>query len=174
MSQTPKERAREQLAFYEREAEKLRFFIELYDLLEGTPPEPDMATVGGSVPMQAVMKPESAQEAPFATSDEIVEAVREILKGETEPMHISYLYKLVTAKGLRISGQNPKGNLSAKLAPYKNVVKYVRNGLTGKAGWLLVEPSPKVEAPNGTRPNGASNHGEGGTSPNSNPAQRGA
>lgn len=156
MSETPKDMALQRLAELDAEARNLREFVALYERLEiealvmrGPPPAPPPGE--------------------FATKGEIAAAVRDILRGETQPMHISFLYKQVTARGLRISGKNPKGNLSAKLAPFRDIV-YVKD-----KGWLLRSCLPqKDEAPNSPKLNGASVTGEVGASPDSNPATSGA
>ena len=125
MAQSPRERAVARLEEISEEARKLRLFIEIYDQLD----------IGNDSPAAQVYRAAAAasirEDERFATKEEIYQAVQEILHGETEPMHIGHLYKLVTSRGLRISGQNPKGNLSAKLAPCKDVV-YVKD-----QGWIL-------------------------------------
>lgn len=41
-------------------------------------------------------------------------------------MHINALYNALVSRGVRISGKNPKANLSAKLSPPSDIV-FVRN-----------------------------------------------
>lgn len=78
-------------------------------------------------------KPEIA----FSTAQEIATAVRQVLTVNPGPMHISKLYEALLTMGLRISGQNPKANLSAKLSPYDDII-YIKD-----QGWKLTEFRPK-------------------------------
>lgn len=128
---SPKERALARLAEIEKleaelgeEKRELLLFIKMYDRFEAPFTGADVL---------AANRDDDVDERPFATKEEIAQTVREILRGETEPMHIGFLYKKVTERGLRITGQSPKGNLSAKLAPFDDII-YVRD-----KGWILKE-----------------------------------
>lgn len=66
-----------------------------------------------------------------SSADEIASCVRGILTAAGEPLDISQLYDEVLKAGLTIGGRNPKGNLSAKLAPYDDIMF-----IKGK-GWKL-------------------------------------
>lgn len=114
----------------EREAAELRQFIRTYERLSGTSVAlPTVNVADGSEP---------ATDSEFSTKEEIIEAARTVLtECAPSPMHISDLYDRVVDMGIRVPGQNPKGNLSAKLAPPKDLV-YVRN-----EGWYY---RPRNEA----------------------------
>jgi hypothetical protein len=72
-----------------------------------------------------------------SSSDEVADQVRTILHRTQEPLSISKLYDEVIAAGLVIGGKNPKSNLSAKLAPYDDII-YIKD-----KGWKLSTFSPK-------------------------------
>lgn len=127
MADTVVDKARLRLEAIEREANELRQFIRMYERLAGdtdaTGPRPADISVDTSA-----SQPEIDQE--FSTKEEIVDAARAVLKEVAPaPMHISELFDRVLAMDIRIPGKNPKGNLSAKLAPPDDLV-YVR-----KEGW---------------------------------------
>jgi len=169
MKQNPRDRAIAEMAELREKLGKLEAFVEVYDELQA---EDEDETVHLDVPLVAESKQLGqcvtlSAETPFASKEQIWDAVRDILRDETEPMHISYLYKLVTARGLRITGQNPKGNLSAKLAPLDDVI-YVKD-----RGWVL-RANMNRALMNGS-PNGNGSDRESLPSPEtSNPAYRGA
>lgn len=158
MTQTPKDRAIARLAEIQKEAAELDRFIRMYDIFDNK----EDVTGSSLPPAPPVQLPVGVpSDDGFATKEEIAEAVRDILRGETVPMHINFLYKLVTERGLRISGQNPKGNLSAKLAPFDDII-YVKE--KHQSGWILKQnnPAKRDEAPNSDELNDASNRGNGG------------
>ena len=145
MTRSKRDAAVDRLAQLEAEARRLRVFIEMYDAL------PDDDVESADRPSErAENKPPSQQtESEFSSNEEIIAAVRNILDGETQPMHINFLYKLVTQRGIRVSGRNPKGNLSAKLAPYKDIV-YIRD-----RGWIIKGPEQNNGTPLSEKLNGA-------------------
>lgn len=164
MTQSPKDRAVERLVEIEAQAKQLRQFIKLYDELAGSNVD---VSVDMHIDMHVNSSPSTSPS--FATKEEIWDAVRDILRDETEPMHISYLFKLVTTRGLRIGGQKPKSNLSAKLAPLNDVI-YLKD-----KGWILRQNMNRfVNALSGST-NGNGSDRESLPSPEtSNPAHRGA
>lgn len=130
MSDHVLEKAKLRLDALEQEAAELRTFIRMYTKLAGNSGGSD------SEPRKRAASPDSnghAQSASerYSTRDEIVSAAREVLRAHApEALHINKLYDALVAKGIRISGRNPKGNLSAKLAPPADLV-YVRD-----RGWV--------------------------------------
>lgn len=152
MTRTPKDRALAQLAELEAKAEELRQFIDLYDELDSNEAPQLIVCLQGDADSididescyrrthravrnrRVVRNADSGQfvfKNDYSTKEEIAESVRDILHDETEPMHINQLFRLVIERGIRINGQNPKGNLSAKMAPLRDII-YVKD-----KGWIL-------------------------------------
>ncbi len=106
---------------------ELRAFIRTYEKLSGE-------SVTDVVYAPAVATPVVKQKfygggsvEQFSSRDEIVEAARAVLKNAyPRPMVIGDLYDEVVRMGIRISGNNPKGNFSAKLSPPKDL-EFVRD-----------------------------------------------
>ncbi len=151
------DKARLRLEELEREAAEIRTFIRMYSKFSGP-----TATVGpkpsgheqGNGSVLNVARPSGD----FNTRDEIVNAAREVLKAHApEAIHISQLYETLVASGIRINGRNPKGNLSAKLAPPPDLV-YVKD-----RGWIYRPEKDEALAEQSARASSVT--GEAGTSP---------
>lgn len=138
--------AKLRLEAIESEANELRSFIRMYVKLDNakTMPAP-MKYAGGGMPAPAKWKrvgthPDATSGTDVSPKEEIIDVVRHILKQvHPRPLLIGDLFEAVLSRGVNIGGQNPKGNLSAKLAPVEDIV-YIKD-----EGWYY---RPKVkEAP---------------------------
>lgn len=127
MNESVLDKAKLRLQAIEQEAEDLRAFVRMYAKLAGhadhaeAPREnPTKTSVfGGSSLLGASRE--------FSSRDEIVGAAREVLKQvHPRPLMIGDLFDALQDRGIKISGNNPKGNLSAKLSQPNDIV-YVRD-----------------------------------------------
>lgn len=131
------QRAKERLRAIEAESIELRSFLRTYEKLAA-----EISPMGAGVArgIMQVAKPVSSATTRFygggdgefvSSKDEIIQAARRILRGAyPEPVAIGELYEKITKSGLVIGGKNPKGNLSAKLAPPDDIF-YVKD-----EGWF--------------------------------------
>jgi hypothetical protein len=130
MEDTVLHKAKSRLDALEREAADLRMFIEMYVKL--SEPNSDMSCLrkideNHSVVRHAYYIDSFAIENAYSSRDQIVSAAREVLKhAYPKPLSIAELFRVLSESGIKISGQNPKGNLSAKLAAPDDIV-YVRD-----------------------------------------------
>lgn len=62
-----------------------------------------------------------------------IDAAKEILRGETEPMKTAALYRRVAAEGIELGGKDPASNFSALLYHHKEFRSH------GRAGWTLAK-----------------------------------
>ncbi|MGD1926528.1 MAG: hypothetical protein ACFB03_20450 [Paracoccaceae bacterium] len=123
----------------EKEASEIRTFIRMYTRFS----DQGLATMERPLETKSAkptettksLRPQFASQTEphrFSTRDEIVEAARKVLReAHPEPVLIGDLYETLLRRGVRISGKNPKGNLSAKLAPPDDIV-FVRD-----KGWYF-------------------------------------
>lgn len=125
MEESVLDKAKLRLQAIEREADDLRLFIRMFAKLSEPPQQDRPALEVKRRPIEDVPAPVSARD--FSSRDEIVGASREILRQvHPRPLAISDLFKALIDRGIRISGNNPKGNLSAKLSQPADIV-YVRD-----------------------------------------------
>lgn len=148
------EKAKKRLAEMEAEISELNSFLRTYAKLEGsntpsdvspprippaaqTPKVPTLPVIpnAGVVNGERIVGKFIPKAEILSSKDEIVEAARSVLKANyPNSMHITDLYNEVVNLGIKIGGQNPKGNFSAKLAPPDDL-KYIKD-----RGWIY-EPS---------------------------------
>lgn len=126
MSDIVLDKAKLRLEALEKEADELRRFIRMYVKLSGSSFEARLATPA-IAPGNATFYGGGPEASDFSSRDEIVSAAREVLKTiSPRPMQIGDLFDALIDRGIKISGKNPKGNLSAKLAPPDDIV-YVKD-----------------------------------------------
>lgn len=146
MEESVLHKARSRLEALEREAADLRMFIDMYVKLSSLRSGActSMKIIGSqSCFLVEPLFKDCLIEAEYSSKDQIVSAAREALKrAYPNPLSIAELFRVLSEGGIKISGQNPKGNLSAKLAAPDDIV-YVRD-----EGWYY---RPKrEEAPDHT------------------------
>lgn len=123
-------KAKLRLQALEREAADLRMFIDMYVRLSKPSSDiPCCNTLAGG--QRGLLKAWHIDtlilEDGYSSRDQIVSAAREVLKqAYPQPLSIAELFRVLSESGIKISGQNPKGNLSAKLAAPDDIV-YVRD-----------------------------------------------
>lgn len=123
------DKAKLRLDALEKEAADLRAFIKMYVKLSATDrfPAPMAKNVDKDISVSGSDLLWAVDNDQFSSRDEIVQAARDVLrKIAPRPMLIGDLYDALRDRGIKISGKNPKGNLSAKLAPPDDIV-YVKN-----------------------------------------------
>lgn len=121
MDESVLDKAKLRLQAVEREAEELRAFIVMFEKLSGPLPQPvldDQASevkfYGGSAEL-------------FSSRDQIINTSREILQQVSpRPLIIGDLFQALIDRGVKIGGNSPKGNLSAKLSQADDIV-YVKD-----------------------------------------------
>jgi len=123
MDESVLDKAKLRLDAIEREADELRAFIRMYVKLA----EPQhLAKPVAAEHIKSDLKFYGGGDA-FSTRHEIIEAARDILKRvHPRPLIISDLFQALVDRGIKINGQNPKGNLSAKLSQPEDIV-YVKD-----------------------------------------------
>lgn len=116
------QKVKERLLELEAESVELRGFLRTYDKLSAKLLEkkPKVTTPTRQVMFFGGGEGVSSKEA-------IVTAARAVLRdSHPNPVLIGDLYESLVSKGLNIGGKNPKGNLSAKLAPSDDLI-YVKD-----------------------------------------------
>lgn len=147
MSDTVLDIAKLRLEALENEANELRSFIRMYIRLGGSNTMPAPRHRGAGLPSAMPTRQRSnfaGHNAPQSDDpspkEAIIDVVRAVLKQvHPRPLLIGDLFEAVIARGVNIGGQNPKGNLSAKLAPIDDII-YIKD-----EGWYY-RPKEK-EAP---------------------------
>lgn len=145
MNNDPIKIAKSKIAFHEQEIVKLRQFLEMAESLLQSEAASGRLTKAED---NAVAKKETATDSlqNISPSGELKASSRSAILKESEdylrqkgrPVPASEIYDVITRRGIRISGQNPRGNLTAKFATAKDRFLYDKEtGHWSLSEWLL-------------------------------------
>lgn len=145
MTQDPLLVAKAKIAEHRAEIARLEQFVEMYVTLSGSQASSEAKRDQGlskplsAVPAPPVQRAMFAADARFSSTSEIIDAAIGVLRASGVAMSAAGIYEELIARGIRIAGQKPKANLTAKFATRKHQLRYTEK--TGK--WSLVEWEPR-------------------------------
>ena len=152
----PIQKAKELIAWHESEATRLRQLVEMIEIgfseLQKTsvmPVEFGATAPTERVSTEPVIRTASRLDFKSSPTSLILTEAEDLLRIEGKPTSASDIYEKLIRRGIKISGQNPKGNLTAKFATKKDIFSYDKDsGLWSLIEWInktkTNEPSSKA------------------------------
>jgi hypothetical protein len=141
MSRNPIDVAKEKIAFHEGEISRLKRFLNEAEsiLLDASSLTSTATPLTTDAEVKVAPRPRLVLRRDFKPSSsttEILKQSEDVLQLQGKPMSAGEIYEMVVRRGVRIGGQNPKGNLTAKFATAKDVFVFDKDsGLWSLATW---------------------------------------